>query len=42
MKEKYKSDHGVLGHEIQTVEEVRAQIDQQSLTSFGKIKFQHQ
>ena len=40
MKEKYKSGHGVADNEIQTAEEVRAQIDQQNRTSFGKTKFQ--
>ena len=42
MKEKYKSDHGVMDNVIQIVEEARAQIDLQSQISFGKTKFQPQ
>ena len=41
MNKKFKKDLGVIANEIQIVEEVRVQIDQQSPTSFGKIKSLH-
>ena len=41
MNKKFKKDLGVIANEIQIVEEVKVQIDQQSPTSFGKIKSLH-